>query len=253
MEVVYPGLAFYGLLIGAGLLAMSPAFAETAVTISKGDSLGPNCASAKDCFDSDSITVAPGTLVTWNNSDIASHTVTSGSPSDNQTGTVFDSGLIKPGKTYSFNFKNSGIYHYFCQLHPWMAGVVNVASSVSSTTAPSEPPANVNIPSTSGVSIISITDGSSNHVTGCGETDTCLKPSLLYVNSGSSVTWTNNDTASHEIVYGSPGLAGSSVTLFDSGMMTPGQAYSYHFGHAGFYPYYDKTHPWEMGLVIVKP
>ena len=43
------------------------------------------------------MSIAPGTTVTWRNTDTVSHYVTSGKSSDNRTGTVFDSGnLIKP-------------------------------------------------------------------------------------------------------------------------------------------------------------
>lgn len=63
-----------------------------------------------------------------------SHTVTSGNPSDKQTGTVFDSGLIKPSNTFSYTFKDPGTYHYFCMVHPWMTGEVIVGTSSASLT-----------------------------------------------------------------------------------------------------------------------
>ncbi|MDE1817670.1 MAG: PEFG-CTERM sorting domain-containing protein, partial [Thaumarchaeota archaeon] len=65
-----------------------------------------------------------------------SHYVTSGQPSDNTTGTVFDSGnLIKPGGTYQFTFANAGTFNYFCTVHPWMTGqvIVGAASTTAST------------------------------------------------------------------------------------------------------------------------
>jgi plastocyanin len=39
---------------------------------------------------------------------------------------VFDSGLIKPGGTFSFKFTTAGTYDYYCTLHPEMAGQVVV-------------------------------------------------------------------------------------------------------------------------------
>jgi len=72
-------------------------------------------------FDQMSITVPPGTTVTWKsvsrNSD--GHTSTS-------NGDVWDSQLIKPGDTWSFTFAKAGRYPYHCGLHPWMTGVVDV-------------------------------------------------------------------------------------------------------------------------------
>ncbi len=124
------------------ILTITPqAFAVTGITISKGDSAGQDCVTAKNCYNPDVVTVSPGTTVTWTNADSVSHTVTSGNPSDNQTGTIFDSSLIRPSTTYSFTFKDPGTYNYFCQLHPWMTGEVIVAASgvTSGTTSITAP------------------------------------------------------------------------------------------------------------------
>ena len=96
------------------------------IMMSKGAGSGQACVSSKNCFDPSTLTVSPGDTVTWKNMDTVSHTVTSGNPTDNQTGTVFDSGLVKPGDTFTFTFKDAGTYHYFCQVHPWMTGMVVV-------------------------------------------------------------------------------------------------------------------------------
>jgi hypothetical protein len=92
------------------------------------------------------LTVALGTTVTWKNTDTAGHYVTSGQPSDNTSGTVFDSGnLIKPGNSYQFTFQNSGTYNYHCSVHPWMTGQVIVNGNASNTShvasgnSPTEP------------------------------------------------------------------------------------------------------------------
>lgn len=116
------------------ILAITPhAFADIQVTIQKGDSVDQSCVSAKNCYNPDAVTVAPGTTVTWTNADSVSHTVTSGNPSDNQSGTIFDSSLIRPASTYSFTFKNPGTYNYFCRVHPWMTGEVIVSASGATT------------------------------------------------------------------------------------------------------------------------
>lgn len=123
------------------IIAIAPrAFADTAVTIQKGDSASQACVSAKNCYSPDVVTVTPDSTVTWTNLDSVSHTVTSGNPSDNATGTIFDSSLIKPSTTFSFTFKNAGTYNYFCEVHPWMTGQVIVgaagAKAASTATAP---------------------------------------------------------------------------------------------------------------------
>jgi len=77
-------------------------------------------------FDQMSITVPPGTTVTWKsvpgNSD--GHTSTSNDD-------VWDSHLIKPGNAWSFTFAKAGRYPYHCGLHPWMVGVVDVVAGAS--------------------------------------------------------------------------------------------------------------------------
>ena len=50
--------------------------------------------------------------------------VTSGTIGD-VTG-MFDSGLFMTGTTYEFTFDTEGTYDYFCMVHPWMTGIVNV-------------------------------------------------------------------------------------------------------------------------------
>ena len=63
--------------------------------------------------------------VQWGNGDTASHTVTSGNPTDGPDG-VFDSSLLGAGKSFSHKFVKGGTYDYFCTIHLWMTGKVNV-------------------------------------------------------------------------------------------------------------------------------
>ncbi len=132
-----PMIALLGVLAIAAIVAISPsAFAQMSmeVDIAKGagGSANADCVAAKNCFAPNPVTVAPGTEVEWKNTDTVGHTVTSGQPSDNTTGTVFDSnGLIKPGAEFKFTFQNEGTYNYFCQVHPWMVGQVVVSASAN--------------------------------------------------------------------------------------------------------------------------
>src|SRR5574340_237874 len=117
--------ALFGLLALVAILGVAPAFGQTAneIDVAKGAGGSANaaCVATNNCFYPNPLTVAPGTTVTWKNTDTAGHYVTSGQPSDNTTGTVFDSGnLIKPGSTYQFTFANTGKFNYFCNVHPWM-------------------------------------------------------------------------------------------------------------------------------------
>ncbi|MGH6967811.1 MAG: cupredoxin domain-containing protein [Stellaceae bacterium] len=67
------------------------------------------------------LTVKPGTAVTWINKDNDAHTVTGvgAKPS-------FGSQLLDTGDSFSFTFAKPGAYAYFCKIHPTMKGVVIV-------------------------------------------------------------------------------------------------------------------------------
>jgi len=130
------GSFFVVLTLVVGIMAFAPsAFADTAVSITKGSgaSASAACVSTNNCFTPNPVNVSPGDTVTWTNTDTASHTVTSGKI-DNSTGNivaaVFDSSLLTPGKTFSHQFTAAdvGTINYFCQVHPWMTGVVTVAA-----------------------------------------------------------------------------------------------------------------------------
>lgn len=63
------------------------------------------------------LTVKPGSVVTFVNDDIAPHTVTA------NDGSV-DSGTLKPGATFTLTVNQK--FEYFCAIHPDMAATVEV-------------------------------------------------------------------------------------------------------------------------------
>ena len=146
MEIVSPmkskpiGVLF-GVLTLVAILGIAPhAFAATAqIVMSPGAGSGQDCVTAKNCFDPSVTNISPGDTVTWTNNDKVGHTATSGQPTDNTTGTVWDSSLVAAGKSYSFTFQNAGDYKYFCMVHPWMTGEVVVGTMVP-------PPSNQTVP-----------------------------------------------------------------------------------------------------------
>ena len=95
------------------------------VSIPKGTSI-PGCEETNLCYDPSSLTIFVGGEIIWKNNDDSSHTVTSGNIIEGPDG-IFDSGLIKSGQTFSFRFEKSGNYSYFCMIHPWATGSVNVS------------------------------------------------------------------------------------------------------------------------------
>lgn len=70
-------------------------------------------------FSPSTITVSVNATVTWTNKDGVAHTVTS----DNS---LFDSGNINNGSTYSRQFTTAGTFNYHCTIHPMMLGKVIV-------------------------------------------------------------------------------------------------------------------------------
>ncbi len=94
------------------------------VDIPSGTSV-PGCEETNECWLPSSVTIEMGDTVEWINSDTAAHTVTGGLPADGPSG-VFDSSLVLAGATYAFTFEEAGSYDYFCMVHPWMVGDVQV-------------------------------------------------------------------------------------------------------------------------------
>jgi len=85
----------------------------------------PGCETSNACFSPASLTINSGDTVEWTNADTAAHTVTSGSPANGPSG-VFDSSLIMGGASFENTFDETGSYDYFCMVHPWMVGNIQV-------------------------------------------------------------------------------------------------------------------------------
>lgn len=71
--------------------------------------------------------------------------------------------------------------------------------------------------------------------------DFAFNPDTITVAKGTTVTWTNKDSAQHTVT----------GTAFTSGTLNQGQSYSYTFNEAGTFEYYCKFHPSMLGKVIV--
>ncbi len=65
------------------------------------------------------ITIAPGTVLTWVNSDDIPHSVRAANE-------AFRSKLLEPEQQFSFTFTAPGTYEYYCAEHPKMKGTVIV-------------------------------------------------------------------------------------------------------------------------------
>ena len=76
-------------------------------------------------------------------------------------------------------------------------------------------------------------------------------PSPLTVKTGTSVTWTNNDSSIHTVTSGLP-ENGDVGTLFDSSLINPGMTYVHVFDKQGTFDYSCTLHPFMHGQIIVK-
>lgn len=125
--------------------------ASGAVTIA---GFGMTGCTATYCYQPSSLTVAPGTQVTWTNTSSANHTVTRCTPSmcnNNGGGTGSDSGLdasVPSGGHASFTFNGPGTYVYYCTIHGYsvMNGQVTVSGTPPTPTAPPHTPAPTPLP-----------------------------------------------------------------------------------------------------------
>ena len=134
-----PFVALFGLLALVAILGVAPAFGQTAneVDIAVGSGVNEHaaCTTTNNCFSPNPITVALGTTVTWKNTDTnTKHTIFSGKISDDNAGSLFQSDIIQPGKTFQFTFSKAGTYDYFDSLYPWMTGQVIVSASTTPNT-----------------------------------------------------------------------------------------------------------------------
>ncbi|HVX92501.1 MAG TPA: PQQ-dependent sugar dehydrogenase [Candidatus Dojkabacteria bacterium] len=71
-------------------------------------------------FNAQKIRVKVGTTVTWTNTDLIHHTVTS------DTGTELNSDYLNQNDTYKHTFNTVGTFGYHCTPHPFMTGLIEV-------------------------------------------------------------------------------------------------------------------------------
>jgi alcohol dehydrogenase (cytochrome c) len=83
-----------------------------------------------------------------------------------------------------------------------------------------------------------------------GIVDFGFQPGTIIVPPGTTVTWTNDGAQPHSAT---STVSESNAVKFDSGILNPGQTYSFTFDQAGTYDYFCIVHPFMRGKVIVDP
>lgn len=81
---------------------------------------------------------------------------------------------------------------------------------------------------------------SSNQVT---LSNMAFSPQSIDVTSGTTVTWTNQDSVTHTVT--------SDNNTFNSGQLAPGASFSFTFPNSGIFSYHCSIHPNMTGEVMV--
>jgi plastocyanin len=70
-----------------------------------------------------------------------------------------------------------------------------------------------------------------------------FNPPNITITPGTTVTWTNNDSAPHTVT--------ADDGSFDSETLQPGESFSLRFDSAGTFPYHCEIHPFMKGSITV--
>jgi plastocyanin len=175
--------------------------------------------------------IHPGETVKWINDDSVSHTVTSA---------TFNSGMIWPSKSiqgnseFTMNFKTPGTYAYFCQMHPYMSGIVYVGVHETQRVLKN--------PATNNIDVKIEMPQNTAYLSNYGP---YFIPSYAIAPSGAKVTWTNKDYIPH--------TATSADGSFDTEAIGPGKSTTINLIHnTGTISYYCEIHPWMQATIQIE-
>ena len=94
---------------------------------------------------------------------------------------------------------------------------------------------------------IDITVGSA--LPGCENDNSCYISHNLNIESNQVVLWDNKDSSAHTVTSGTPDEGSSGI--FDSGVISAGDKFSFKFEENGTFDYYCTLHPWMIGSITV--
>jgi len=119
------GLMILSISLAFTAIGFETAFAEEIKIENGRGSSEQGCEVTNLCFVPSYSTANVGDTITFLNGDDAAHTSTSGTPVTGPDG-VWDSGLQQAGVDYSFKADAAGTFDYFCMVHPWMTGQLQI-------------------------------------------------------------------------------------------------------------------------------
>lgn len=134
-------LVFFGLIALAAVLATTSSIAAIIPNAAAFHTFGgtyvvniiPGAAQQESLYHyyPPSIAVPKETEVAWFNGDPEQpHTVTSGNPGGQDSGMIFNSGVMSYQYFFQYEFHQAGDYPYYCMIHPWRLGTIHVSDEV---------------------------------------------------------------------------------------------------------------------------
>ena len=121
---------------------------------------------------------------------------------------------------------------------------IPIAQGSGTVTPPDKPP--VTKPNPPMEITIDIPEGAANI-----DNEIFYDPAGTSVTPGSTITWTNSDTASHTVTSGTP--AEGPDGKFDSSLFGSGKKFETILDEKGTYSYFCQVHPWMTGSITVDP
>ena len=120
-----------------------------------------------------------------------------------------------------------------CQFHTGLGSLLgaNKSSSSSSTSPSKHVKATHTPPSPKASNLVTITSAG-------------FQPAILQVKVGDTVTWSNNDSATHTVTSDTAGL-------FDSGPIAQGATFKFTFSQAGTFMYHSTSDTGWAGMITV--
>ena len=119
------GLMILSISLAFTAIGSENAFAEEIKIENARGSFEQGCEITNLCFVPSYTTARVGDTIIFLNGDSAAHTSTSGTAMTGPDG-VWDSGLQQPGVDFELTLDTPGTFDYFCMVHPWMAGQLQI-------------------------------------------------------------------------------------------------------------------------------
>jgi plastocyanin len=180
-----------------------------------------------------SLTVAPGTTVTWRNADADRHRIrTTSAPVE------LDSNDLESGASWSFTFRTAGTYRYVDHRNEDDSAYWGTVTVSSATPAPSSGSGSGPGPGSGPASAPKAPAAGTVRIA-----NRAFAPASLAVRVGGTVTFANDDDRAHTVT--------ADDGSFDSGLLNAGARWARRFGAAGTYRYHCAIHPEMRGTVTV--